>query len=228
MLGGILLLLLAGVAGALVAGGGDSTTVVKTVTATEAETSSGFADEGEAESDPVSKDDAEGDCETAGISAPPRREGTCFEEGQKWVVVNKGSVLKLKTLEAELLGIRDAKTLSSDLGPETANGTFVTFELTITNLTRAPAYFEEEQAVLYIDGNVYTQDFEVQNGTEQRSFGWQGTEIQPQNTLTGTITFDVPDKVLANLDSTGNLDIGNFGAEELFAEEEIGTIRTYQ
>jgi len=176
---------------------------------------------------------ADGDCEEKGIDGPERKEGTCFAEGTKWVVADMHSPLKLETLEARLTGLQERKTISSEFESTTANGVFVTFDLTITNLTHAPQEFEEAQAVLFVDESVYTQDFEVQNGSEERSFLWEEGPIQPQEPFEGTVTFDIPRKIAKKITAEGNLDIANFGAEyyepeAFFEEEEIGTIRTYQ
>jgi len=207
------------VIGMLVAEGGkDAVTTTVTTGASAAE-----EEKGESEGESF----GEGSCIERGIDTAERKEGTCSQEGHKYAVVDRQSTLEMETLDAKLLGIRKNKTLSSDLGSETASGIFVTFELSITNRTHTPATFEEGQCWLYIDENVYTQDFEVQNGIEQQSFLWQGQEIQPQNSQVGTVTFDVPSSVLTDLEKGGNLDFGNFGSE---GEEghEIGTIRTYQ
>jgi hypothetical protein len=214
--------------GAIVFSGGGG----ETITTTEANPGDedGSVQEGgsEGSEDESSEEVIEDDCKQKGISSEARLEGTCTEGGKKIVVVNKDGTLKLETLDVNLLGIRQNKTLSSDLGPETASGMFVTFEVSIKNKAKTPASFEEEQCVLYIDGNTYTQDFEVQNGTEQSSFLWQATEIQPQNVQTGTVTFDVPKSVLVKLDESGNLNFTNFGESAIESARELGTIRTYQ
>lgn len=205
-------------------GGGDSTTV------TVAESESGESSSGEGSEVEVDGDTAESgesDCDEKGINGEKRKEGTCSEGGQKLVVVNKGSTLELKSLDAKLLGIQTNKSLSSDYASETASGVYVTAELAITNKTHGPAEFEEGQCTLLIDGNVYTQDFEVQNGTEQRSFLWSVEGgIPAQGTVTGTVTFDVPAKVARHVGKTGNIDISNFG-EEVGNTGELGVIRTY-
>jgi uncharacterized protein DUF4352 len=174
------------------------------------------------------------DCEAKEISTGARKEGTCVEGDTKVVVANLHSPLKLESLEARLLGIKERKSISGEYGEsDTANGIFVTFELKITNLSHAPQEFEEEQAVLFVDESIYTQDFEVQNGIEQDSFLWQGAAIQAGNSVEGTVTFDIPKKVAKKITEEGNLDFLNFGAEyyepeEFFEQEEVGTIRTYK
>lgn len=177
-----------------------------------------------------SEESESGDCEAMGINSEQMKEGTCESEGVTLVVVNHDSPLKLKTMKVKLLSVKKAKTLSSDLGSETASGTWVTFEIEVTNLTHAPVSWEEEQSHLDLSENEYSEEFEVQNGTEQDSLQWQSQKIQPENSVTGTVTFDVPNKVLKNLYAEGNLDFLNFGESGFYSEgepEELGIIRTY-
>jgi hypothetical protein len=232
-------LMLFACATAVIAGcGGESTTV--TVTSEEtSEDSSGETDELQDELEEELQEEEEGatsgsgDCDEKEVSSGAYKEGTCTEEGHKIVVVNRETPLKLKTLEAELEDIQLKKTITSEGESETANGVYVIFDLKITNLGHAPAEFEESQATLLISENLYTPDFEVQNGYETRSFLWQGEQIQPLNSQRGTITFDIPKKLAADLTENGNLDIINFGTnsfggEENYGQDEIGTIRTYK
>jgi len=229
-------------------GGGGTTTVTVTTTATEEPTGTeeSAAAEGEEEeikaeleelhSETAEAEEAsatqeeEGTCEAMGINPQELKEGRCEEEGQTVVVVNHDSPLKLKTMKVKLLGISEAKTLSSDLGSETASGTYTTFKIELTNLSHSPVSWESEQSSLYLGEDEYSEDFEVQNGYEQESFVWKGEKIQPQTSLVGTVTFDVPEKVLKkNLYSNGNLGFRNFG-EEIYSEEapsELGIIRPY-
>lgn len=174
------------------------------------------------------------DCDEKEINTGARKEGTCVEGDTKVVVVNLHSPLKMETLQAKLLGVEEHKTISGQYSePDTANGIFVTFKLKITNLSHAPQELEEEQTILLVNESIYTQDFEVQNGIEQNSFLWQGAEIQPNGSVEGTVTFDVPKKIAKKITEEGNLDFLNFGVEyyepeEFFEQEEVGTIRTYK
>lgn len=206
-----------------------------TVTAIADESAAEVAQDGERAEESTPTTDAEGeltDCDEAGISAPPRREGTCETEGQKAVVVDQGSTLKLKELKVKLLGIDQAKTVASEYGDaKSASGTYVIFTLEVTNRTSAPVYFDsnQSQVFLYIGGNVYTEDFDVENYSLDDSFVDQFKQIQPKGSQVGTVAFDVPDSVLPGLTKSGNLDIVNFSEEEAGLNAgEVGTIRTYQ
>lgn len=238
---GITLSILAlGLAAGLAAGcGGGGTT---TVTVTESSGSEDASEVQEQVEEELAEEEAgeegegasgDGECAEKEISTDAHKEGICTEDGTTWSVVNMGSTLKMETLEARLLDIKEQKSIT-DLGETaTANGIYTSFEIEVTNLTHAPVELEESQVVLFLDESTYTQDFNVQNGFEQQSFLWQATPIQPQGSMTGTVTFDLPEKVVKKVTTDGNLDFVNFGTEiyggeEFFEQDEVGTIRTYK
>jgi Domain of unknown function (DUF4352) len=171
------------------------------------------------------------ECEKMGISSPPREEGTCDADGIRWVVVNRDGLLKLPTLEAEMLDLRETRTITDESGGSaTAKGTYVIVELSITNHTDAPERFEDSQIVL-LAGGPYTADAKVQSTVERKSFLGQDTPIQPGDSQVGTVVFDLPSSAFKALDTEGegNLNIVNFGSRgEIFEQGEIGVIRTYQ
>lgn len=172
----------------------------------------------------------ETECEEKGISTPAREEGTCVDGGTKYFVVNRDGVLKLPSLEAEMLDLRKTKTLTGESGASATakNGTYAVVELSITNRTDAPEKFEDSQIVLWV-GGPYTADAEVQRKVEKKSFLGQNTTIQPGDTQVGTVVFDMSNSDFKDLDKEGNVDIVNFGSKgEVLTQDEIGTIRTYQ
>ena len=237
-LGGVAVVVLAGVLGALIAGGGGDTTTVTVVETVEAEESVSSEDVAaeeaalEAEEAAEETDGAVGGCDDLGINREVGKEGRCDESGVTNVVVDKGSLLKLKELNARLLDIETAKAITGEYGDtKTANGVFVIFELEITNKTHAPTYFDasQEQAYLSLGENLYTEDFEAENYALDDSFLNLFEEIQPQTSSIGTIVFDVSKKVIPDLHKTGNLEILNF-SDEGYAEKasEVGVFRTYK
>ena len=172
-----------------------------------------------------------GSCVEEGISTPARKEGTCVDGGTRYVVVNRDGVLKLPDLEAKLLDIREAKTISGESGESATaeEGTYAIVELSITNRTDEPAKFEGSQILIWVGGGPYREDLKGKSQIEKKSFLWQDTPIQPQDSQVGTVVFDVPSSVLKSLDEDGNVDIANFGSKgDVLAQDEIGTIRTYQ
>ncbi len=235
VLGGIGIVVLAGVLGAAIADGGsnpETTTVVETVEV-EAEAASEETEAEEAENiSAESEEEAEGDCDELGINPEVGKEGTCTSEGLSLVVVDKESMLKLRELNLQLLGMETQKTVTGEFGEtKSANGVFVIFDLEVTNKTSSPVYFDsnQEQAVLFLGDNEYTEDFEVENWALDDSFVNKFEEIQPETSTTGSIAFDVPPKLLPDLKRTANLDILNFSDEgQIESTEQLGVIRTYK
>jgi hypothetical protein len=174
------------------------------------------------------------DCGAKGIDTRAREEGTCREGDTTLVVVDKGSVLRLETLEARLLGVKERKTIGGQGGSKTTKGEFLTFDLAVTNRTDAPATVAPAQFVLYLR-ELHFEAFEVEERFEHRSFLARDRTIPPLGTETGTVTFGVSTGEAAMLAESGNLDAVNFGSsvsiyepEGLFSEPEYGVIRTYQ
>jgi hypothetical protein len=174
------------------------------------------------------------DCGAKGIDSWERLEGSCMEGSTKLVVVDRGSVLKMATLEARLLGERVRKTIGGPGGPKTAKGRFVTFDLAVTNRTDAPARVAAGQFMLFI-GELHGESVEVDEDFEPRSFLARAREIPPDGTEKGTVTFATSAKGAASVRKRGNLEVVNLGTsvpalepEALFTEPEYGVIRTYQ
>lgn len=174
------------------------------------------------------------DCEKRGIDAVSLREGTCFEGNAQLHVVNRHSVLKMGTLDAKLLNIRERKTIRGPAGEKAAKGKFVTFELAITNRTDVPAAVEAGQFVLWV-GGLHGESVEVDERYEPRSFLSLREKIAPDATEIGTVTFATSTKGAESVAESGNLDLVNFGSsvpafepEKLLHEDEYGVIRTYK
>jgi hypothetical protein len=174
-----------------------------------------------------------GECAEMGIGVPPFKSGKCVEDGTTSVVAGMHETLVLKSLKAKVTGTKERHTIHGEFGEEEdASGIYVTFDVDLTNLEHRPLSLEENQAVLVLDENEYRQDFEVQNGKETKSFIWQGN-VAPQETMHGSITFDVPSAILKkDLSADGNLDFVNLGSEvyegEFFEQPEIGYIQLYK
>lgn len=162
------------------------------------------------------------DCGAKEITTEARKEGSCFYDNTKIVVVDEHSALKLDSLEARLEGIREREK-------------HVTFDLAITNRTDEPATVTEDQFVLLLGSKLYGEDSAADERNEPRSFRAREHEIPPRGTENGTVTFTVPGPEIKTLREGGNLDLGNFvgtgGADEpeaIFDAPEYGVIRTYQ
>lgn len=139
--------------------------------------------------------------------------------------------MKLDELNARLLSRHTAESLSGGYGGDaTSKGTFVIFRLAVTNKTHQPQMFDEsqDQVVLLLGKDRYTEDFNAENGPDQSSFTWRSAEIQPDQTTTGEAVFDIPNDRLAELDTNGNLYVLNFSDADSYGRPSVlGTIRTY-
>lgn len=173
------------------------------------------------------------DCDALGINPQERREGSCVSDGQAFEVVNRGSKLRLAELNARLLDIETTKTVSSEyLDPVEASGTYVIATLDVENKMNVPQSFDPmgDHAALFLDGNIFTEDFEAAN-TLETSFLYDSKPIQPKSSRTGAVVFDIPNRFLPELDRAGNVAILNFSELSGFTDaydppEVIGVIRT--
>ncbi|HWH20893.1 MAG TPA: hypothetical protein VN671_10195 [Solirubrobacterales bacterium] len=174
------------------------------------------------------------ECPAKGIDPQEMNEGTCQDGGTKTVVVDKGHLLEMETLDARLDGMREATTMSGPEGtkPAKSGREFVTFDLAITNRTGDPQSVGESQLAL---GGGWGEDTAVERGYEPRSFLNRPTPIAPGETADGTVTFQLGKAGVEMLHKEGNLDIDNFGTgdgeyapEEVFDQPELGVMRTYE
>lgn len=173
------------------------------------------------------------DCNVLGINSIKLREGACTEGGAKLKVVNKDTTLTLPQLSAHYNGYTTASTISSDVGSEAANGTFIIVSLTITNRTDSPVSVEPDGFLLTLTPKnrtkTYTHDFDAENEPGS-SFVWNSDELQPDQSQTGTVVYDVPTKYASEIARSGNLEVLQFSDASAFSdspEKRVGIIRTY-
>jgi hypothetical protein len=73
---------------------------------------------------------------------------------------------------------------------------FVIVTIAVTNTSTSPQTFDEgtttSQGELLIGKNTYSVSFDAENTNEPNSFETNNNPIQPGETRTGTIDFDVP------------------------------------
>jgi len=236
-----MLVSLAVLAAAALAGCGGSTevrTVVKTVevpaetTAEEAATESESDEAVEEEAEPAADADPES-CEGKGIDGPEAKTGRCLRDGYKMAIVDRGDELRLKTVAVKLDDISFTDTIGSDISTEQASGTFAVITLTVRNRSNSPQTFAGgfgTQAALTIGRRQFSEDFDAANGADQRSFLWQGEELQPGASQTGHLIFDVPKREASRIATHGQLGVVDFGADLDYPEEvpEYGIIRLWQ
>jgi hypothetical protein len=174
------------------------------------------------------------DCEKQEIDVGAHKEGSCFEGNTRLVVVDRHSVLRMGTLEAKLLGIRDRKTIRGPAGSKTANGRFLTVDLAVTNTTDEPAAVVAGQFVLFAD-ELHGESVKVDEKYEPRSFLSRGQEIPPKGVESGTVTFAISTEEAESVPKSGNFDVAPLGdaapasnPRALFHGSEYGVIRMYK
>lgn len=220
----------------LATGGGDDGSTAATVTTTvavegasdDASTGTRPPPETTTETESVDPDNT---CDALGINSKDLNEGSCTVKGQDVVVVNKDSTVELDQLSARLVGISTADTLQGrSLGPKSASGVFVVARVEIINTTNQPQTYDSsgEASSLNLGRDVYTEDFNVENGTATDSFVWRSMELQPHESMTGTLVYDVPANAAGHLETDGYLSIGNFRDDPGAGRpRQLGVIRTY-
>jgi Domain of unknown function (DUF4352)/Protein of unknown function (DUF2510) len=175
--------------------------------------------------------DPDNSCNALGINSEELKEGSCTWKGQGYVVVNRNSTLTLDQLTARLVGISTADTLQArSFGPLSASGTFVIARVEITNTTNKPQTYDSsgDASSLTLGRDVYTEDFEVENGAATDSFVRRSKELQPRESMTGTLVYDVPADAVDHLETDGYLTVANFRDDDASQRpEQLGLIRTY-
>ena len=164
------------------------------------------------------------DCNAAGINSPQLREGTCLENAETVVVVNKTTTDNLKSLDTRFRALH-------------RDGKFAIATITIKNKLHQPQRWQHTQGALFIPGGsavgthpFYVEDVRAEIG-DQNSCLWKtGTAahggLQPGDTVTCDVVIQIP----ASADPTGNgsgLYIANFGDDVSNPLQPVGIIRTY-
>lgn len=219
----------------------DTTTLVQTVTQTvpATDTTALAADSttpttAASEASPTVDLDPES-CEAKGISGDKikkadRKEGLCVDDnGVRLKIVNRRTTLELPEINVAYSGYAENKTLSASTGTESAAGMYITVNLAVTNKLNAPVEFDPEgQVGLALGDNRYTPDFAAMNMPGD-SFVWNSEELQPGTRRTGSVTFDVSNKDVKRMLTSGNINILQFSdAGSDVAAKAIGVIRTYK
>jgi hypothetical protein len=118
-----------------------------------------------------------------------------------------------------------APSVSSEASAAKAHGTFVIATVELTNREHSPQAWASKQSSLLVGGNSYEEAFEAENGKDQHSLLWTSgatNNIQPEETRTGDLVYDVPSSALHTLEREGGaIAIRDFG-EENENEEAYG------
>ena len=152
----------------------------------------------------------------------------CNAGGVSVVAAPAGGTLKLRELDVDLLGSETTKSISDRFDTtKTADGTYVVLELKILNKTGNRVFVDGnfEQMYLYLGGKGYSEDFEVENYSLESSFVNQGHSTAAGATERGTIAFDVPSRLVPELEKSAILAVLNFSEEgEPETADQIGLL----
>lgn len=169
-------------------------------------------------------------------SGPPACSGpvfqtasTCVLNGGTTVKIARGTAtLHLKTLDAQVVGIRTASTVANSGISATANGVFLIIAIKVTNKASAPETFDgggfSQQTSLELNGSTYTEDFHAENEADPQSFVTNNSPVQPGESVTGDLVYDVPPSKASTATSSPRavLLIGNFGDD--FSQSAPSTV----
>lgn len=213
---------------AALAGGCGSTTVKTVVKTVQADTPSTTA-ETTTTTDDVATDDQS--CDALGINAEQRNEGTCTRDGATLTIVEAGHEAKLHTLAVTFNGCTAASSVSNGYGIDaTAHGTFALCSLTVRNRSDGPQSFAgagSNQTMLTIDGKRFSEAFDAENQADARAFMSQDGEMQPGETRTGDVIYDLQPRFMRDLEKNGNLYVVNFG-DDIDTTSTAALLRTYR
>jgi hypothetical protein len=169
-------------------------------------------------------------CPAKGIDPTEMKEGACMDEGTLNVVVNRGDLLEMETLDVRLEGMRETPAPARGERGAPADD-LVTFDLAVSNPTDAPMTLDEVKTVLY-SGGLHMPDAPAERSLPT-SLRADPKPIRPGQTVHGTLVFRLPTEEAKSLYENGNLDFGNVGSESndyepesIFGAAELGVIRT--
>jgi hypothetical protein len=152
------------------------------------------------------------DCGLKGITGGARREGTCVARGITITVANRAHWLDGKEYDARALSIRTATTLEK----LRANGRFVIVRLSIKNKLDIPHEFgrRSDLVFLLVDKKYFGERRDAERSSSLNPFRLRTTDVQPDETATGTVVFDLPVQHVKNVFARGsNLIFVNFSDE---------------
>ena len=204
--------------------GGSTKTVVQTVTAGTATTSTSATTRATTTTNTGPPDCSSIDSRTF--------VGKCTSNGATFTFANPGSTVALKTLKVKVVNVATADSVSNGSGfTANAHGTFVIVSIAVTNTTQSPQTFDEgsstSQAALRIGNNTYSVSFDAENTNDPNSFVTNDAPIQPGETRTGTIDFDVPSSAAARVNQHGGLVVVDFG-ETLDSAQSAAVLKFFQ
>lgn len=149
------------------------------------------------------------------------------------MVVNPGDTARLRTLTATDEGCRTATSESSGNGgpSATAHGLFLVCSVTITNTSSGPQTFDPEadRSALALPNSHYSESFDAENTADPNSFVSQSDPIQPGESATGDLIYDMPPNLatsVANGTARAEIQLVDFDEDPTKAKS-VAALRLY-
>lgn len=140
----------------------------------------------------------------------------CTVAGETVALAHGTKPLRLRTLTAQIIGLRTATSLADPgVASATANGVYIVITLKIVNRSQIPQSFDGvggNATLLALNGSTYSESFDAENGPDQQSFLSETPTIQPGESATGDVIFDVPTSRARSVD-VGVLIVGDFASD---------------
>jgi hypothetical protein len=153
----------------------------------------------------------------------------CSANGVATVYVAKRTALPLTTLAVTVTGVRTTRTLVEKvdgvtISHATAQGMFVVVTVRVANRTHKPQLFNgDSQTELLIGSDTYS----ISTSGDEADSGTSGldNQIEPGESATGDIVFDVAKSVLRSYPAHAGLVVVNFGDFVSFGSvSQIGVV----
>jgi hypothetical protein len=152
------------------------------------------------------------DCDLKGITSGARREGRCVARGVAVTVADKAHWLHGREYDARVVSIRTTTTQQQ----LRAHGRFEIVRLAVKNTLDFPHEFDRRSDLVFllIDHKYFGERRDAEADAALNPFRLRKVDIQPDETASGTVVFDLPVQHAANLFAQGsNLIFVNYSDE---------------
>jgi hypothetical protein len=173
-------------------------------------------------SGPVAKLPPLDDCRRKGITRKKGKEGSCYEEsGRRVLVVDRGARLHLDELDARILGVR-VRELRDQRRAD------VSFDVELRNNLDGLVDVQPAHFGLLLGRGVYAPNL-LATGRGANSMFRRGVGLRARARVKGTMTFTVSRRAARHLERDGNLELLQFSDTSLAkASLTVGVFRTYR
>jgi hypothetical protein len=153
----------------------------------------------------------------------------CSANGVATVYVAKQTTLPLATMAVTVTGVRMTRTLVEKVGGTTishatAQGMFVVVTVRVANRTHKPQLFNDDSQVELLIGSD-TYSISASGDEADSATSAFDSDIEPGETATGDVVFDVAKSVLKSYPAHAGLVVVNFGDFVSFGSvSQIGVV----